>query len=134
MDLTVKVGTSINDIITKFNSFNCEDNSQVLISGGPMMGSSLKSADLVVTKAFSTLTTISPIEEKALPCINCGSCVNSCPVNLQPVLINNALSARNKEALNNLNVKNCVECGLCSYVCTSKIDLTKNMRLSKRMV
>lgn len=133
-DLTVKVGTDLPTIIEKAGGFKAELGDQVLISGGPMMGTALKSDNIVVTKAFSTLITLKTIDDVEEPCVNCGSCVNSCPTNLQPVLVNNALNARNKEALKKLNVRSCIECGLCSYVCTSKIDLTKKMRRSKRMV
>lgn len=133
-DLTVKVGTHIPTVLEKIGGYKDESIDQVLICGGPMMGTSLKNDDIVVTKAFSTLITMDPVEEVEQPCINCGSCVKSCPSNLQPVLINQALQARDKEAIARLNIKNCIECGLCSYVCTSKIDLTKNMRRSKRMV
>lgn len=133
-DLTVKVGTALPVIIEKAGGLKAEAKEQLLVSGGPMMGTSLKSEDIVVTKAFSTLLTTMQVNVAEEPCINCGSCVNSCPVKLQPVLINNALNARNKDALAKLNVRNCVECGLCSYVCTSKIDLTKKMRRAKRMI
>lgn len=133
-DLTVKVGTALPVIIEKAGGLKAEAKEQLLVSGGPMMGTSLKSEDVVVTKAFSTLLTINQVNVVEEHCINCGSCVNSCPVKLQPVLINNALNARNKDALAKLNVRSCVECGLCSYVCTSKIDLTKKMRRAKRMI
>ena len=99
-----------------------------------MMGQALKSDNVIVSKAFSTFLVLDPVLEKERACINCGSCIMSCPSGLQPVLIMNQMKNKNKEALIHLNVKSCIECGLCSYVCTSKIDLTKHMRKSKRMI
>lgn len=133
-NLEVRIGTLISDVIEIIGGYTCEENDKVLICGGPMMGSSLKSDDVVVTRAFSTLIVHDTVNDVEQACINCGSCALSCPSNLQPMLINQALNARNKDAIAKLNVKNCIECGLCSYVCTSKIDLTKNMRRSKRMI
>ncbi len=130
----VRVGTLITDVIEKIGGYNYEGNDKVLICGGPMMGTALKSDDVVVSRAFSTLIVHDAVEETEQACINCGSCALSCPTGLQPMLINQAMNARNKETIAKLNVKNCIECGLCSYVCTSKIDLTKNMRRSKRMI
>ena len=133
-NLTVKVGTSVLDIIDKIGGYKCEDKTNVFIAGGPMMGQALKSDNVIVSKAFSTFLVLDPVLEKERACINCGSCIMSCPSGLQPVLIMNQMKNKNKEALIHLNVKSCIECGLCSYVCTSKIDLTKHMRKSKRMI
>jgi electron transport complex protein RnfC len=52
---------------------------------------------------------------------------------LQPVLLMNASKARNKDALKKMNVLNCIECGLCTYTCTSKIHVTEWMRRGKRL-
>ena len=41
---------------------------------------------------------------------------------------------KDKEELNNLKSNKCIECGLCTYTCTSKIHLTNFMRQGKRMV
>ena len=39
-----------------------------------------------------------------------------------------------KEFLKELSVNKCIECGLCSFVCPSKIHLTDHMRSGKRML
>ena len=33
-----------------------------------------------------------------------------------------------------LDVMNCIECGLCTYVCPSKIEVTENVRRAKTFV
>jgi electron transport complex protein RnfC len=58
--------------------------------------------------------------------------VYSCPVEIQPTQIMNAYKARDKDMINTLEVNKCIECGLCAYVCPSKIQLTDYMRLAKR--
>jgi electron transport complex protein RnfC len=36
--------------------------------------------------------------------------------------------------LNKLYVMDCIECGLCTYVCPSKIDVTENVRRAKNFI
>ena len=39
-----------------------------------------------------------------------------------------------KKMLNKLNVKSCINCGLCSYVCPSKIELSEYLKIAKKKV
>jgi electron transport complex protein RnfC len=55
-------------------------------------------------------------------------------VEIQPITILEAYKQRNKEAIEHLQVNKCIECGLCSYTCPSKIHLTEAMRQSKRFI
>ena len=74
-----------------------------------------------------------PEEQKEEPCIRCGSCVLSCPAHLQPKLIMDAMKSMpvDKELIKSLHPLSCVECGLCTYVCTSKIRVTDYVRRAK---
>ena len=38
------------------------------------------------------------------------------------------------DTLMRLDVMNCIECGLCTYVCPSKIEVTENVRRAKTFV
>ena len=62
-------------------------------------------------------------EERA--CINCGYCVNICPVDLAPHFIIKALLSDDIEEALSYGLLDCCGCGLCSYTCPSKIELTK---------
>jgi len=62
-------------------------------------------------------------EERA--CINCGYCVNICPVDLMPNFIIKALLSDEIEDALSYGLLDCCHCGLCSYACPSKIELTK---------
>ena len=73
------------------------------------------------------------MENKEEPCIRCGSCVLSCPVHLEPVQIMNAVKTLDKERIKMLNPLKCIECGICSYTCTSKIPVTDYIRKAKLM-
>ncbi|MCP3873633.1 MAG: 4Fe-4S dicluster domain-containing protein [Desulfobacteraceae bacterium] len=62
-------------------------------------------------------------EERA--CINCGYCTKICPVDLMPNFIMKALSSDDIEDALSFGLLDCCKCGLCSYTCPSKIELTK---------
>ncbi|MFH2058894.1 MAG: 4Fe-4S dicluster domain-containing protein [Pseudomonadota bacterium] len=61
-------------------------------------------------------------EERA--CINCGYCTKICPVDLMPSFIMKALHSDDIEEALNYGLLDCCGCGLCSYTCPSKIELT----------
>ena len=44
-----------------------------------------------------------------------------CPANICPIFILNSIS--DEEKLKKLHPEKCIECGACSYICPSKIDL-----------
>ncbi|MBR0214137.1 MAG: 4Fe-4S binding protein, partial [Solobacterium sp.] len=48
------------------------------------------------------------------------------------VRINNAEKVKDIETLKKLDTLSCIECGLCSYICPSKIDVTEGIRRAKR--
>ena len=62
-------------------------------------------------------------EERA--CINCGYCATICPVDLMPNFIIKALLSDDIEDALSYGLLDCCRCGLCSYACPSKIELTK---------
>ncbi len=132
--MEVKIGTHVPEIIEKAGGYNNEYHERVLIIGGPMMGKSLALDDVVVTKAVSTILVMPKLSEPEKPCVRCGTCNYSCPSKLTPVLISEAVKAKNSEAVAKLNLQDCILCGLCSYVCTSKIPLTDIMSKGKKML
>jgi electron transport complex protein RnfC len=66
------------------------------------------------------------------PCINCGECVRACPARMQINLLVRYLEAgRYEDAEELYDLHSCVECGLCSYVCVSKIPILQYITLAK---
>jgi Na+-transporting NADH:ubiquinone oxidoreductase subunit A len=62
-------------------------------------------------------------EERA--CINCGYCTKICPVDLMPSFIMKAVLSDDIEDALAYGILDCCRCGLCSYTCPSKIELTQ---------
>ena len=50
---------------------------------------------------------------------------------LKPVEIMNAMKAKDRQLVKTLNPLKCIECGLCTYSCTSRINVTDWVRKGK---
>ena len=61
-------------------------------------------------------------EERA--CINCGHCERVCPVDLKPAFIMKAILADDVEQALSLGLLDCCLCGLCTFACPSKVELS----------
>ncbi len=64
-------------------------------------------------------------------CISCMYCADVCPVDILPQMLYKAILAQEVEEYLAHGLLDCVRCGLCSYVCPSKIELTENFEKAK---
>jgi electron transport complex protein RnfC len=65
------------------------------------------------------------------PCIRCGRCVDSCPMGLTPNLLGEYSDKGMYSEAERLHLKDCIECGLCSYVCPAKRALVTWIKKGK---
>ena len=132
MNFRVRVGTSVKDLLDQYcGGYINPEKDKIFIIGGPMMGNSVPSDDIIITKTVTSVIVLDKMDEHEEPCVRCGSCVLSCPVHLEPVQIMNAVKSLDKERIKMLNPLRCIECGLCAYSCTSKIQVTDYVRRAK---
>lgn len=132
-NVEVIIGTSMQEVL---DFCGLKDGIKVakLISGGPMMGIALPTADYPVLKQNNGLLAFSEkvaAQHEVGPCIRCGRCIEACPMGLAPVQIAGAFSKKDTEGLAKLNVDLCMLCGSCSYVCPAKRPVTQTMGLAK---
>lgn len=105
-----------------------------VLYGGPMMGIAVPSLDVPVLKMTNAALAFD--EKDARPpkpsaCINCGACVNACPLRLDPREISRALKLGDAEELKKQCADLCMECGCCAYVCPAKRHIVQNNKLAK---
>ncbi|MGF1919236.1 electron transport complex subunit RsxC [Enterococcus faecalis] len=134
-NLLVRIGTPVEALIDKCGGFALSP--AKVLDGGPMMGTLLKSLDEPVIKTTNLVLALTAEEvhvssEKA--CIRCSECVNACPIGLKPILISRAYRNNDLITAEQLGVFNCIECGACSYICPSKIDLLQDIRSAKQQI
>ena len=108
-----------------------------IILGGPMMGSTVPSLDIPVTKGVSGVLALAQDQRpgkarKVYPCIQCGHCLAACPMHLNPSRLG-MLAARREypQMAQRYHLDDCFECGCCSYVCPSNIPLVQQFRIAK---
>jgi len=131
-NLRVKIGTSIQFAIDQCDGLEGETGK--VISGGPMMGLAQTSLDAPIIKGSSGILVLDKNEIINLndgPCIRCGKCVETCPIGLMPNFLGDAGQNGNWKKAETLHVKDCIECGCCSYICGSQRHLVHYIRLAK---
>ena len=139
VNVRVPVGTIVRDLMPDvFKLKENESESAVkIISGGPMMGFAMASADFPVAKGTSGVTFLTEKEtflEEESQCISCGSCVAKCAMRLSPALIVRELKAGNLDKAKSFGLMDCIECGCCAFVCPAKVNLIQRIRLGKGLV
>ena len=71
-------------------------------------------------------------EERA--CVQCGKCIDVCPVGLMPNLVFKAALQQDIEKMESVFINDCVDCGLCTFVCPSKIELGEHIESGKALI
>lgn len=122
-NVLVKEGILIKDIIDQIGGYKFKKG--ILSVNGPMIGKALDSDLVPVTKQVFGIVFLKDIKCMEEECINCGKCVNICPVRISPIEISK--NKKKPEKLNKLRPNKCIGCGLCSYICPSKINLKEDV-------
>lgn len=121
----VKIGSNFSEIMLKTDGYNKIEN-PILIAGGAMMGKSIPSDELIITKDLNTILVLNDSQTISKQCIKCGKCNEVCPVGIMPIMI-----IENQDKAKYLKIDKCINCGLCSYVCPSKIEIREKLKSIK---
>lgn len=133
----VRTGTTYSFVYEKTRGSVPEEETGKVISGGPMMGFSQADLRACCTKGTSSLLFLTRKQFNMMEptqCINCGRCIRNCPMFLLPRDLERAVIAKDFEKAAALGVANCMECGVCSYVCPAKRPLVQAFRLAKKTI
>ncbi|BDF04811.1 electron transport complex subunit RsxC [[Clostridium] hylemonae] len=124
----VLFGTNQAELVEAAGGFKEEP--EKVISGGPMMGFSMFTLDVPITKTNSSILCLTKDEVakyEPTACINCGRCVEACPSRLIPSRLADYAEHHDEEAFTKQEGLECMECGSCSYVCPAKRPLKQSI-------
>ena len=132
----VPFGTPVRHILDKCQWHGEARNE--LILGGPMMGFTVPTPDVSVTKTINCVFSPDSTEvmsyDNPLECIRCGRCARVCPSRLLPFALVKAAKAGDSEAIQRERIRDCIECGCCAFVCPSRIPLVRYIRIAKAKI
>jgi electron transport complex protein RnfC len=131
-NLLVRLGTPFKELIAFCGPLKEEP--AKIITGGPMMGIAQASDEVPVIKSTTGIVLLTAKEAKIQEeefCIRCGACVRNCPVGLEPCLINLASEKEMWDETKAYGALDCIECGLCNYVCPANRRLTQSIKRAK---
>lgn len=120
-NLLVRIGTPIQTLLDFCGGLLGQP--AALVGGGPMTGPPVVDLLGPVVKNLSGVLALSHEEaafDENRPCIRCARCVDACPMGLTPNLLGEYSDKGLYDKADKLNVNDCIECALCSYVCPSK--------------
>lgn len=135
-NLMVKIGTKLSHIIEECGGI-VEEPAKVIV-GGPMTGRSQETLEVPVVKGTTGVVILPPdmaIEDMDyFDCVRCCKCVEHCPMLLYPNQISIYCEAGLVVEAYQWNTMDCIECGICAYVCPSKRPITQLVQRTKPLI
>ena len=128
-NLWLPIGISFHDAIHACKGVMREP--RRILMGGPMAGTAQTTTEVPVTAGTNAILALPEEivkEETEVPCIRCNLCVDHCPVLLSPAMITLAAEQKEFATAEEWNVRECIECGNCAYICPSKRPMLRLIR------
>lgn len=129
------IGTPVKDVIAFCGGYKGEP--AKLLYGGPMMGTPIVTDEQPILKNTNGILAFNSAEAESYAesdCIRCARCVNACPMNLMPTLLEQNTRMGRADELARLNIMTCMECGCCSFVCPANRKLVQTIRIGKTVL
>lgn len=133
----IPIGTPVSHVLEQCGGIK-SDNSTLVLNGGPMMGVAMDDFSIPVMKGTIGLLAIPASMEKTKkmrPCVRCNKCNEACPVLIYPSYLSVCIEeGRLEEAAEVWDIFDCIECGICSYVCMSHRPIAQQIREAKQQI
>lgn len=135
-NVSALIGTPVSQLVEACGGYTRDVDR--LVVGGPMMGYTIHSDAIPITKTTNCIMAVTreemPPPPPAQPCIRCGKCTDVCPAELLPQQLYWYARSGNHDAVQDYDLFDCIECGLCAHVCPSHIPLVQYYRHAKMTI
>jgi electron transport complex protein RnfC len=134
-NLKVRIGTPLADLVEECGGFT--QMPEKIVIGGPMTGWGIADLAAPITKTTSGVLFLSAKEihdSRRTNCLNCGRCIRSCPMGLQPSVLYKWVEHSAYAEARAEGIMDCSECGCCAYACPARIPLVREIRAGKLIV
>jgi Na+-translocating ferredoxin:NAD+ oxidoreductase subunit C len=131
-NLLCRIGTPIKELIQYCGPL--KEQPAKIIVGGPMMGIAQFTDDVPVIKSTTGVILLGNKETQTCeesPCIRCGACIRECSMGLMPCLMNQASEKGFWDQAKDCGAMDCLECGLCNYVCPAHRRIVQSIKRAK---
>ncbi|MEQ8955656.1 MAG: 4Fe-4S dicluster domain-containing protein, partial [Gammaproteobacteria bacterium] len=109
---------------------------ELVILGNSITGAGLSDLQHPVSQGMNCVIATGTAELQfnldAEPCIRCGTCIDACPVQLNPVSLAGAVKRHDEIGQEELGLLDCIECGACAWTCPSRIPLLQIFRAARQ--
>lgn len=105
-----------------------------VILGGAMRGVAISGLRRGVRKVDDAMGLIRQGARPPLadnPCINCGACVQVCPMRLRPSMLSRYAEFGLYDNCRAEHIESCIECGMCGYICPACRPMQQYFRMAK---
>jgi Na+-translocating ferredoxin:NAD+ oxidoreductase subunit C len=129
----VPTGTLLEDLLPHLPQLPAKP-AKVII-GGLFLGRAQFSFQIPITHEIDAITFQSAAELNRSsndPCFNCGYCVQYCPMQLLPNELGKYCEFGKFDDAERNFLLNCIECGVCGYVCPAKRPMMQLLRFGKQ--
>lgn len=123
--LVVPIGISLRDVLSQLDV----PADEAMLRGGDMLRDLRLPLDAIV--GGGELTVHVTFHEPPInpdPCIRCSWCYEACPTKVQPAGVLEAAQRDDRLLAEHYGLEACIECGICSYVCPSRLPLLEGIR------
>ncbi len=134
-NILARIGTPVKDLIEQCGPLL--KGPKKIVMGGPMTGVAQYTLEGPVIKGTGGIILFDEVEEKEEEesfCVRCGECVDNCPMGLNPGLIAMAINKEKFDLAQGLGIMDCIECGLCAYVCPGRKGIIQAIKTAKMRI